>query len=1092
MSNKSYPIKENSNVMKVQGGEQKVMKKILTVALSTAMAFSMFASVAFGDSATAVSAQDKFDSLKAKGIFNGYPDGSAHLEKDMTRAEFAKVLTKLLGLKEVTGTLSYKDKGYDAKNWAVPYIEAVTAAGIMEGQDTVKKIFNYNGQVTVQEMATVLTRALKLEVPATTDNSATEWAKGYVQAAIDKGLVSKDLNFQANASRELLVNTSYTIDQLKNISVASYKVVDPSNVEFTLNTGEVVKVKLEKALEANKETEVTFKNAAGQEITTKVTYVVTTATKVESVSATNLKEIVVSYDGTVDKATAENKDAYTVKRGLSVEAVDSAKLQADGKTVVLSVAGAMANQSKEYTLSVDGVKDSEGKASVSVKDKAFVPLDQALPTVDSVTNLGNKAVKITFSEPVQVSGSVASTFKIDDKVVSGTYDVSGRTVTISLFNTLTDGAHNLTVNNNIRDFANYQLVEVTKDFSVTADTVAPTVVETKDATLEGVTLVFSEDVKKAEAETASNYAWFSGATKKVATSAKLIDSNTVRVNFTENRLPGYAVDVVVNNIVDYSGNKIDKDTKVSVTAKLDQVRPEVLSSKFDADARTLTVNFSKTVDKASFKAANLIVKDKDGKVVTNGYTAAYGDNNSKLIITFTKTLATGDYTVELSGVTDVTLLANAMQPYTTSITVTNSAAPNALAITGSGTTYVVTFDKKMDQSSTYSVLNPDNYFITYRTTDAKTISGKLPAATNLAPTSDGKGVIVQLPSGIAAVTSFTVQGVKDVDGNYLANYSKTFNNIGSTVDLVSAKTVAKNKVELKVNQPVASVVGSDFVVTGATVKSATVSTSNNNVIVLTLTGTIAPDATPTVKTIPTLSGATTGVTGAALKVDTTGVVAEDAIAPVVLSANDKVTIGTGAGVDFDGTDTITITYDEDVKALNTVDLQDNIKIERADGISLKKGQDFNAAIVGGKIVVTLVPTAANLVDFDGLFTVAINNSNENIVDLNGNVAAEFSTADAASNQDVLDFQLAPTATGAFSTSDAKVVTVNFSEAVTPATLVAANFVSTAGGAPTIVVASDNKSVTLTYTNTLATGNTVVVSGITDLAGNTIASTTLTK
>ncbi len=126
MSNKSYPIKENSIVMKVQGGEQKVMKKILTVALSTAMAFSMFASVAFGDSA--VSVQEKYDSLKAKGIFNGYPDQQAHLERDMTRAEFAKVLTKLLGLKEVTGTLSYKDKGYNAKNWAVPYIEAVTAA----------------------------------------------------------------------------------------------------------------------------------------------------------------------------------------------------------------------------------------------------------------------------------------------------------------------------------------------------------------------------------------------------------------------------------------------------------------------------------------------------------------------------------------------------------------------------------------------------------------------------------------------------------------------------------------------------------------------------------------------------------------------------------------------------------------------------------------------------------------------------------------------------------------------------------------------------------------------------------------------------
>lgn len=65
--------------MNVQGGEKKVMKKILSVALSTAMAFSMFASVAFGETAT--TPQAKFDALAAKGVLNGYPDGQAHLEK---------------------------------------------------------------------------------------------------------------------------------------------------------------------------------------------------------------------------------------------------------------------------------------------------------------------------------------------------------------------------------------------------------------------------------------------------------------------------------------------------------------------------------------------------------------------------------------------------------------------------------------------------------------------------------------------------------------------------------------------------------------------------------------------------------------------------------------------------------------------------------------------------------------------------------------------------------------------------------------------------------------------------------------------------
>lgn len=84
------------------------MKKILSVALSTAMAFSMFASVAFGDDA--LNTQQKFDVLKEKGIFTGYPDGTAGLDKEMTRAEFAKVLVGIMGLEPIEGKASFKDK----------------------------------------------------------------------------------------------------------------------------------------------------------------------------------------------------------------------------------------------------------------------------------------------------------------------------------------------------------------------------------------------------------------------------------------------------------------------------------------------------------------------------------------------------------------------------------------------------------------------------------------------------------------------------------------------------------------------------------------------------------------------------------------------------------------------------------------------------------------------------------------------------------------------------------------------------------------------------------------------------------------------
>lgn len=254
------------------------MKKRLALLLSVAMAFSMFANVAFGADA-AKTTQEKFDALKTQGVFNGYPDGSAGLEKDMTRAEFAKVLVKLFGLKEIHGEYSYKDKNYGAKNWAAPFIEAVTKEGLMQGKDLTKKIFDFNGKITVEEASKTLVTALKLTPVKDAQNNASAWAKEYFQAAVDAGLFSKDANPKANATRTQLVEAAYAADELvKGPKVASYKVIDSKNVEFTMTDKEVVKVTLEKALEANKETEVKFQYK-GKDVTAKVTYAITAAQK---------------------------------------------------------------------------------------------------------------------------------------------------------------------------------------------------------------------------------------------------------------------------------------------------------------------------------------------------------------------------------------------------------------------------------------------------------------------------------------------------------------------------------------------------------------------------------------------------------------------------------------------------------------------------------------------------------------------------------------------------------------------------------------------------------------------------------------------
>lgn len=746
--------------MKVQGGEQKVMKKILTVALSTAMAFSMFASVAFGDSA--VTPQQKFDALAAKGVFNGYPDKQAHLERDMTRAEFAKVLTKLLGLKELPdATPSYKDKGYDKKNWAFPFIEAVTAAGVMEGQDKEKGIFNYNGKVTVEEMATALVRALKIEAPEAGDNKASGWAKGYVQVAIDKGLISKDWNFQGNATREQLVYASYAADQFLNLSVASYKVAENGkDIEFTLNTGEVVKVTLEKALEPNKETEVTFENAAKQKITTKVTWKVDEATKVSTVEASNLKQVVVTFDGTVDPASAENINNYIVDG----KAIDSVTVSEDKKTatILLDKDSTLTNQKKTF-VQVSNVKGSVGTRTITQKVE-FTPLDVKAPEVTEVKGLGTQAFKVKFSEPVKPEDMISTNFRIDDQAIAATVKYSYPDTAIVVTN-MSEGNHTLRVSN-VRDFSGLAIAPVAKEFTVTKDTEAPKFVSAKSYDLKKVTVEFDETIKSVSGAYAN--------VSSVKASKITINDNKVTLEFAQPL--GYTENTIhISGVKDYSDNSADIDAKVTPT--LDTTRPTVVTSSLTQNTDTgrfiAEIKFSKAVLKEdAVKRENYVLKDADGIAKINGVNK---DGNpvrqpelkadgKTVVIDFGSDLKDVDYTLTISGVRDTAYVGNVLLPQTVTLSAKNAATGQIdRAWKGNDGWIYVQFNKSLSVSGTGNAADPAKYTVDGRVLTTTAANVEL-VSTNTVRIKPDKALDLPTAPDYKIIKANYIQ---DVDGNYL-------------------------------------------------------------------------------------------------------------------------------------------------------------------------------------------------------------------------------------------------------------------------------------------------------------------------------------
>lgn len=206
---------------------KKVVGLLMGVMLGSAICFADSTLVAAKTSADFSDLKDldaatkaKFDAMISAGIFDGMSDGNFGLKEEMNRAQFAKVAALIYGL-DVNQDLkksSFSDVKADdpANGYALPYIEAVKAAGITDGYGDGK--YNPAGEVTKEQLATFLIRGLgqkeeALSTPGVKDDTVSDWAKGYVALALELKLLpyGADGMFggQANATRDLLVLGSY-------------------------------------------------------------------------------------------------------------------------------------------------------------------------------------------------------------------------------------------------------------------------------------------------------------------------------------------------------------------------------------------------------------------------------------------------------------------------------------------------------------------------------------------------------------------------------------------------------------------------------------------------------------------------------------------------------------------------------------------------------------------------------------------------------------------------------------------------------------------------------------------------------------------
>jgi len=109
------------------------------------------------------------DVLLERDVIKGYPDNELHLERTLTRAEFAKMLVSAFPYDYIPwfnlSTYSYKDtpKGF----WASPYIETLSRAKVLTGFSD--GTFRPNDPITLDEAILALSKALKITDPQASD-----------------------------------------------------------------------------------------------------------------------------------------------------------------------------------------------------------------------------------------------------------------------------------------------------------------------------------------------------------------------------------------------------------------------------------------------------------------------------------------------------------------------------------------------------------------------------------------------------------------------------------------------------------------------------------------------------------------------------------------------------------------------------------------------------------------------------------------------------------------------------------------------------------------------------------------------------------
>lgn len=764
------------------------MRKILSISLALILVFSGLVPIYAETSAT-----EKYEKagniLKDLKLLSGDENGNLMLGNNLKRQDMVIMISRLYKqenvAKDFTGPNKFKDLTAKQKNY-IPFISWANSKGLISGFPD--GTFGFGLDITVQEYQSVLLRALGYNedwkmVPEISNRygimenlsltPSSKLTRGQMAVMTVNALKQEKNGRDITLAEELGVTLPVDFTVESTLKVENNSLIFTGQAKGTDNLWIYIKPASSNTTAEDRLSPVPtdaegnfsyridnlkvgnyqYRFQSGTEYTTFQTVSIEVLPfDLVSVKADNLKEITLTYTQPVDKSTASILNNYITTAG----SIKDIRFEEKDTKVILTINGNMTQRMK-YKISALKTKSTLGE-EILLKDHEFEALDTQSPTIVSVKQLGTKGLRVYLSEPVK--SAIPTNFKIDGKNFSGNAKLENNIVTLSYFSSayaLTVGNHTLTISG-LQDFAGNKALNESISFDVIKDTTPPSITGAT-ATLEEVIIEFDEDIDPTQ-NTTRNFYWKQNSSKRYPNKVT-IEGNKAKLEFINNRLSTTKYTIYVENVVDYSNNKM-KSGEIDVIPTIDTTSPEVINYVVSEDGKTITVYYSKYV--IGNVRNNYSILDKDNKQVS--IRDIQGSGKEYKINLFAP-LPAGVNTLTIKDIQDSTPLKNPLVPFTTTIDMKDVEKPRVVNHTGYANHIIIHFSKQMDMTT---ISNPNNYYMTFNGNQHR-----LPSNTLFTSSNDGKSVTILLPEyydgkqvmiGLAGnLTALDIVGLKDVSGN---------------------------------------------------------------------------------------------------------------------------------------------------------------------------------------------------------------------------------------------------------------------------------------------------------------------------------------